>query len=72
MDAAFIADELDQVGVEAVLAPRVGGDLKELVVALVGSIGPAMAAEAVSGVLDTVEFRGIRRQRNERGVGRDF
>ena len=31
-DVAFGADRLDQIGVEAVLAPRVGGDLEEVVV----------------------------------------
>lgn len=70
-DVAFSADGLDQVGVEAVLAPRVGGDVEELVVVLVGPVGPAVAAKVVPEVLDAVEFRGVRRQRNERDVGRD-
>lgn len=39
-DVAFVADGLDQVGVEAVLAPRAGGDVEEVVVVLVGPVGP--------------------------------
>src|SRR5258706_5634082 len=71
-DVAFGADGFDQVGVEAVLAPSSGGDVKEIVVVFVGAVGPAVAAEVVPEVLDTVEFRGVRWQRNERDVGRDF
>ena len=53
------------------LAPGVGGRIEEVVVVLVRTVGPAVAAEVVPQVLDAVEFRGVRRQRDQRDVGRD-
>ena len=35
----------------------------------VGSVGPAVTAKVVPQVLDAVEFRGVRRQRDQRDVG---
>ena len=69
-DVVFGADGFDQIGVEAVLAPRGFGHLEEFVVVAVGSVGPAVAAERVPEVFDAVEFRRVRRQRDERDVGR--
>lgn len=53
-------------------APRGGGDVEEFVIVVVVAVGPAVATKVVPEVLDAVEFRGVRRQRNERDVGRDF
>ena len=54
------------------MASSAGGDLEEIVVVLVGPIGPAVAREVMAEVLDTIEFRRVRRQRNECEVGRYF
>jgi hypothetical protein len=50
------------------LTPGFLGDVEEFVVVAIGSVRPAVAAEVVPQVFDAVEFRGVRRSRNQRDV----
>lgn len=52
------------------MAPGFLRDVEEFVVVAIGSVGPAVAAEVVPQVFDAVEFRRVRRQRDQRDVGR--
>ena len=62
------ADGLDPFGIETGLLPCVAGRLAQVVVVVVGAVGPVVATEVVPEVFDGVEFGASRRQRDQRQV----
>lgn len=54
------------------LIPSGRGDVEWIVVVLADPVGPAVAAEVVPEILDSVEFWKVRRQWGRRDAARNF
>ena len=54
------------------MSPGVSGCAGQFFVVVVAAVRPVVAPQVVPEILDGVEFRGIRRQRDERDIGRDL